>query len=190
MRKLHRYILDFERAFKYLQVEINESLSKHSGFLKSNFWNEGVFYTELPKNAYIDRIYDFDLSGILPAEDLIEEKQILPDGEIYIPKCIFTTKQELKKFIHEFLKESEQHRCFFWRDNKKKMLTNASTLQDISKNLFIIEPRQPFVLLKSDQTKDESHDDDFYNFEYFIFPAYNGEACIFWTKKSNVIGNC
>jgi len=186
MRKLRRYNLQFNQTEKYLQCLIREIASIYSDILGYNSWEKGDFFTELPRNAYLDRIYDFEWSGIIPADEILEEKQVLQNGDVYIPKCIYTTKGELKKFMMNFLNLGRSHKCYIY-DWEKKHRSVCTCAKDLRSNEFNMKTSDLLIFLHTKSIADEYNKNIMTGFDMCIFPAYDGEAWIFW--KNHILEN-
>lgn len=190
IRTLKQVPLDFDEAFSYILQGITENFPSLEHLFEKFAFKEGSFYTRFPNNAYLDRLYDFNLSGIIPPEEVIEKKRLLSTGEIYIPKCIFTTKRELKHFIFDYLKNNKFHYCFLLSEDKNIHLNENSTLRDIS-NFFLKSNPYAFAIYLMYKNNQESQIDDLEkilnDIEYLIFSAYNGEAELFWERGARSI---
>ena len=180
MRQLKKYDLDFEKAHGYFKAYVLNHIS-HSGeiFKKFNLDN-GHFYTLLPKIAYIDRLYDFDLSGILPAENLLEEKQTLPNGDIYIPRCVFSTVAELKSVLLEYLEQDESHQIMMLSQDETEYLNFKMPSKSIKKVISYFTERKLYLICLFKNLDIRKRDRILAGTHMFFFPAYDEEAFLVW----------
>lgn len=209
MKKTIRHELDFEKTYPYFidHIESESYLSKM--ILNEIDFKQGVFFTILPGNANIEKVYKFREGEINPSESTgeIHYNQItkLP----FILQRIVTMDNELSKFIAKFLKENNP--CVIVEDVMRKptekkleikgvdllfngnevyyILNSNTSKQSIYKVIRKANPIWHFLavliqgsIIPINLTIEKIHKvlDDV---DYIITGAYDGEAHIFWEKR-------
>jgi hypothetical protein len=180
MRQLIKYDLDFENAHRYFKTYFLNHISDSEQVLKQFNLDNGHFYTLLPKIAYIDRLYDFDLSGILPAENLLEEKQTLPNGEIYIPRCVFSTVAELKSVLFEYVEQDKSNQVMMLSKNETEYLNFKIPSKSIKKLISNFIEREFYLICLFKNLDIRKRDRILAGTHMFFFPAYDEEAFLVW----------
>jgi hypothetical protein len=126
-REIKRYDLDYEKTFSYFTNHIiyGKALSKH--VLKTANLNTGKFFTFLPSNAALKRLYDFN-HGIIPSTPYgMQRYEIKNTGETFHPTQVVNMDRECSLFISAFLNQNPKHYCFV----ENYMLTSDSPFASI-----------------------------------------------------------
>lgn len=194
--ELNKYSLDFEKAYPYFIDRIKwKSLSL--GILNKVNFKEGSFFTLLPLNARVDRLYHFK-GGIHP-----------PNPRIDNFEPITTLNHELSVFIHKFLSLNNLRFAVIENIYGKKGDTELEieelTTQYVKEEVYYIIPPNAstnsiwraiengeevwhFLAILLDGIKIDSFDESRYeeicsHIRYIITTAYDGEGYIFWEKN-------
>jgi hypothetical protein len=99
-REIKKHHLDFEKTIHYFidHIEADKTLSQKI-VEKMNF-NQGIFYTFLPSNAEISKLYDFPCGGIIPPIPYGSRTyKIEGVSESFHPKKIITMDRECSEII-------------------------------------------------------------------------------------------
>jgi hypothetical protein len=109
-REIKKHRLNFEKTFVYFidHIECGKTLSQRVAE-KINF-KQGAFYTFLPSNAEISRLYDFTCGGIIPPIPYgTRTYKIEGVSENFHPQKIITMDRECSEIISAYTKEKEQN---------------------------------------------------------------------------------
>lgn len=210
MKKLNKYKLDYDLAWKYTQDTLDEANTLSSELLKIIPFEDGSFFTLLHDGANIERLYEFKAGIILPDQQLIVTEN---NGSYSI---IPTIRDELSELMLKTIK-FEDDLCFFFDDvtrspkEKHIDLFDARGLfyvdesyymlnaRNISKKLIIdcLNTSNAFwhslcVLTKTYFSTKELDMKKIHeiclNTQLIMVGAYDGESYIFWEKKgSNIL---
>lgn len=215
MRKLVKISLDEKKTTDYFYSHLN------SGNLLSDIisemidFNDGVFFTLLPKESLQEKIYSFSFGGIIPSTSYGEEKYFVRClNEEVLPMQVKTVDEELSSFMFEYLHKDASN-CAILEDVlanatdpslKKKsvdvilnrsevyyFLNERSSIADVFQAIRLSSHSWHFVAILSKQlseppkTIDEYFRSQCVNCQYIIVGAYDGEAYIFWER--NVINS-
>lgn len=179
LRTLIKYSLEWDRGVSYWSSFLIPSIES-LGHDSTDFdFSLGSFYTELPGNARLDRLNDFTLSGIIPSTPLFDEEKVLSNDDVYAPRCIFSTREEMKRSIYEYLQSDTCNRVHVYFENKIEEFNSSYTIKEIAFEICMTRPGEPFIAVFSCQ-----HKCDIPIFKQkitrIICTAYNGEAFINW----------
>jgi len=179
MRTLTKHPIEFDIGMSYWTDFLVPSIQMLEDDSSGFDFKRGSFYTELPENAYLDRINDFNLSGIIPAKPLEDEKIELSNGEIYIPRCIFSTREEMKRLIYEYLQMNLQNKLHIYFKDEIAEFNSSHTIKEIAYGICMTRPGEQFVGIFSHQ---ENTFAPLFQQQIsrIICTAYNGEAFINW----------
>lgn len=209
--EIKKHHLDFEKTIRYFidHIEADKTLSQKI-VEKTNF-NQGMFYTFLPSNAEISRLYDFSCGGIIPP---------IPYGSCtykiegvsnnFHPQQIITMDRECSEIISTYTKETEQNCAVIenymlepksphtYIKNVKMVPYGKEVYYFLDKNNSIEEIyttvrkssevwHSLFVLTRINIPlvfDDEAMNRICENTKFVIAGAYDGESYIFWEKSS------
>lgn len=107
MKKLHKHLLNPEPTLEYFKSSIDETNLISSTLLKTYNYKDGSFFTLLPADADLTKIYDFD-SFILKQNPLIEYGDGAKKSKYQI---IPTIREELSEFLMGKIKNSKSMSC-------------------------------------------------------------------------------
>jgi len=183
MRDLCKHLLNFESCLTYWNNFILSRIKKLEEESRNFTFMDGSFFTELPHYAYLDRIYDFTQSGIIPALPVIEEKIVLDNGSLFIPRCIFSTREEQKRMIFDFLQDDPHNKLTVYFENDRADCNSNYTLKKLGYDIFMKGSDEPFVgvLGKEKYSNSNSFKQDI---SRIFCTAYNGEAFINWESRN------
>lgn len=122
MKNLDQHSLDSDRTFEYVKSVLEEVNELSIELLENLDFKLGHFFTYLPSDARIERIYEFSCGGILP-EGINKEITVL--GKKYQAEIINNLQNELKCFIINKLREEKYLSCILddvLRDKNDKSL--------------------------------------------------------------------
>lgn len=96
---MNSYNLDSKKTMLFFKKQIYCTNSLSNAIFRFMQINEGQFFTFLPENAHIEKLYNFEEGGIIP------ENKVITDEGIKIK--IVTTKPYLEKFIRNYLNKRD-----------------------------------------------------------------------------------
>lgn len=110
-RRLIQHELDFEKAFTFFCASLNDVNILCSHLLKVIDFKEGKFFTLLPREANIERLYEFETGCILPQNPI--QVQLTSSGDISTYSFIPTIKCEIVEFLYDKIKNSNKEIAIF-----------------------------------------------------------------------------
>jgi len=110
MKQLNKHKLNFTTVFKYVQFNLYNVNTLSSELLKFINFNHGNFFTLLPNDANIERLYNFETGLILPQNS--EKKYVPSEGEDAY-SVIPTIRNELSELILKEIKSNNRLSCVF-----------------------------------------------------------------------------
>ncbi len=211
IRDLRKYTLDFKITYDYISSILKDGNTLSSTLLKKIDFNRGSFFTLLPKEAKISRIYQFSYGGIIPPKDVGYKPQYVKNlQKKFTPLYVQTLREELVHFINSFLSKNKNFVCIFedviktssdkdlldeykiFYENEVYYLIDYfhKTNELISKILHECEEVWHFVSIV---TEAKSIVDKkltvniikqmIQNIKLIIIGAYDGEGYLFWEKQ-------
>lgn len=108
---LNRYSLEYEKTSVYVkdQLESGNTLSRE--LLKSLDFEQGQFFTLLPLNANLKRVYKFPFGGILEQNEI--QDYINESGSKSYFSWTPTIKEDLSQFLLKKMKLKSTYACLF-----------------------------------------------------------------------------
>ncbi len=110
MREIKKHNLDLDKTISYFIDHIKCGKTLSEKVIKKTDFQQGNFFTLLPVDAELDRLYAFSYGGIIPAVScgiLACEVKGYPDG--FHPQQVITMDQELSEFISSYVKTSPNY---------------------------------------------------------------------------------
>lgn len=213
MKQLNKHELNFDPSWNYVKHNLDKTNALSSELLKLLDFKKGGFFTLLPNNANIQRIYEFEAGVILP-QNPIEEYFISGKRATY--SITPTINDELSDLILKYIQSKDKlccvfddtlrsptakhhmdlfHECGLFCGNEVYYLLEKST---ISKELIIrcLRASNSFwhslcVFTKTDFTDVvdkklslEKIKDICLNTDLIMLGAYDAEGYIFWEKQN------
>ncbi len=213
MRKIKKYNLDYDKTIRYFIEHIKCGKTLSQKVIEKIDFRQGNFFTFLPANAELDRLYAFSYGGIIPAVScgiLACEVEGYPEG--FLPQQVITMDQELSEFIANYTKISLKHCAVvenvimepgekFVNIKKVKMapyqqevyyiLDRENSIdqiyQTIRKSSQVWHFLSILTLLentKRSSLETDKLDDICENAKFIVVGAYDGEGYVFWEKSS------
>jgi hypothetical protein len=105
MKTLKKQELDYSRAAVYVVDNLRETSTLSERLLKIVDFKNGNFFTLLPEDANLERLYEFEAGEILPQSPV--EIQRTSHGEISTYTWIPTLEEELSDFIFKKIKNNK-----------------------------------------------------------------------------------
>ncbi|MFZ0564653.1 MAG: hypothetical protein WAM28_00425 [Chlamydiales bacterium] len=109
-REIEKHYLDFEKTIAYFidHIECKKTLSQK--IVKKTNFHAGIFYTYLPSNAVISRLYAFSYGGIIPPIPYgTHTYRIEGVSEHFHPQQIRTMDRECSEIISAYTNKDEQN---------------------------------------------------------------------------------
>lgn len=214
MKKVNRYELDFERAINYVKENLDGVNILSQELLDSINLKQGFFFTLLPEDAHLDRIYEFKTGGVLQ-QNPTEEYFISGTRSTFSE--IPTIQEELAHFIlkrkgrnlnfclvfddvtrystDEYLSQLYDNHGFFYKKEVYYFLTGKDINFDLTSKC--IEESNAIwhslcVLANFDlqttvgrELSIKNIQDICLNTELLIVGAYDGEGYVFWERNQS-----
>lgn len=215
MKKTCKHELDFEKTYRYFidHIECESALSKK--ILNEIDFKQGIFFTILPENAILDKLYKFREGEINPPESTGEIHYNKITKLPFILQRIITMDKELSKFIAKFLKKNENP-CVVIEDVMREPTEKDLKIKDVdlafngTEVYYILKPNTPEqsiykAIRKADaiwhfltvlthgsnfltNLTEENFSTVLSSINYIVTGAYDGEAHIYWEKRhKNII---
>ncbi len=202
--------LDFDKTFPYFidHIDCGKSLSRKVA--KEVDFSKGRFFTFLPFDAIVERVYDFSYGGIMPTV-CIGNKFCLAENEEFYPRQVITADQSCSEFIKNYLQEKSENLAVLenymlnssniknkfeclsvgkYEDEVYFVLRKHHSLQDIYKSIRMCSLSWRFFAVLTNCKKKTMlclSDSDFQeicdNLRFVIAGAYDGEGYVFWEKQ-------
>lgn len=208
--EVKKYYLDFAKTYPYfIQQILWKQLSKK--IVDKVPLTHGKFYTILPENAFIEKMYEFSAGWIIPPKPTGEIDSTI-EGVKFNVHRVKTLREELCHFFHAFLKKSNENKVIieftsgdyltknidikgvktiFFKDEVYFILDHKSSFDSIelAVNKGCDDWHALIVLLnKSSELPVNLNDQDLENICSNVFQvvttAYDGESYLFWEKNS------
>lgn len=213
MFKLIRVSLDFQPTLEYAKNQLEGGMILPSTLLRSINFQQGSFFTLLPKDANFNRIYQFTEGEILIQNPI---QQYEYKGEIAAYSRTPTLDQELAEYIDQMIQSNSNLTCLF--EDVCYTMKTSSTSFYLEKNALYTNNDQLFYLVNYKSSSPEflekcikrAHANwyslailseyspqkkelDFEEIKEFcqqlkmiILGAYDSEGYIFWEKQNNI----
>jgi hypothetical protein len=110
MKHLNKHKLDFFPTWKYVQDALDNANTLSLELLSYVNFKDGFFFTLLPPDANIERIYEFESGMVLHQNP---EQICFIAGEKSTYAIIPTIRDELSRLILEDIKSKDQLSCIF-----------------------------------------------------------------------------
>ncbi len=108
-RKVHKHVLDTEKTIFYFfdHIKCGKVLSER--ICKKIDFTQGSFFTILPENAFLERLFEFEC-GIIPSIPYGDKTyRIKGRSEPFHPTQVITMDRECSEFIAGFLRENPKN---------------------------------------------------------------------------------
>jgi len=215
MKKLKKYRLNSEITLKYIIYNLEGGNVLSHEILKSIESNEGHFFTLLPHDANIERLYEFEAGVILPQNP---EIKCFTNGREESYSITPSIKNELEHIIYNELKNNPKYSClfedllnspksshseffklnnliFFYHQEVYYLVTHENLKKNnISKCLhnsnalwhsLCVVSKANYKSLKDQKITLNQIHEISTHAELVIVGAYDGEGYIFWEKKGS-----
>lgn len=213
-RDIKKYSLDFEKTFSYFvdHVQCGKTLSKK--IIEQIDFHKGIFFTYLPLNVDLDKIFQFSYGGIIqPTSYTNKVFQLQGHIEGFNPKQVVTMDFECSEFISCYTKEfycnyaiienymlepedfhaniknvkmiPYEKEVYYFLDNKNSTKEIYETIRKSGEVWHSLA-----VLTEIENTLPASLNNDVLNqicknIKFVIAGAYDGEGYVFWKKQIN-----
>lgn len=211
-RIIKKYHLEFKKTFPYFVEHIGCGKTLSKTIVNNIDFNKGNFFTILPIDVEIDRLYNFQYGGIItPIPYGNETYKIEGFAEEFHPLEVITMDSECSEFILEYLKKSIDNFAIFENyiseindpyvkiENvdiiplKKEIyyyLDKNNSLEEIYKTIRKSTQVWHSLIVLSKIIDKKLENLNFKNLlkiikhtKFLITSAYDGEAHIFWEKN-------
>ena len=108
-KNLGRYYLEYDQTVNYFKEHINSGRILSQIVLSEIDFKNGKFFTFLPNNAFLERIYNFEI-GIIPVIP-IQEEHPNEDLKNFNNGVVLTTIDECSSAILDFLNFQRENCC-------------------------------------------------------------------------------
>lgn len=187
----------FDRTYEYFIDHIKDGNTLSKTVVQNVDFRNGVFFTFLPENANIDRLYEFQYGGIIP------QNISQPSTQGVTPRNAFT------QFIAKYLKKTGNPSVIFedllaepqYKYLKDEPIPLAFKEKEV---YYVLKPGASEELMYrgtgtaenfwhylcvftlhweySELLSEENFNTIYKNLQYIVTSAYDGESYIFWKK--------
>jgi hypothetical protein len=147
MKKLKKHKLNFDRAKNYIIDNLIGASALSNELINSIDFKNGCFFTLLPDDATIERIYEFAFGGILTQSSL-EEYYINGNKANY--SITPTIEEELSKSILKEIK-NKSYECIF----DDVIRTSADKPDNLFNKIGLVYENQVYYLIENTQASFE-----------------------------------
>jgi hypothetical protein len=98
MQKLFKHPLEFERLYSYFKDRLEKANELSSEVLNQVNFHDGYFFTLLPDDANLERIYELEGGLVLPQNPEMPDKSGTSTYQI-IP----TIQEEMSEYLYQIL---------------------------------------------------------------------------------------
>ncbi len=209
--KIIKHRLDFNKTYPFFidHIKCDKTLSQE--VVKRIDFKQGDFFTILPKNAVISRLYKFSEGGIIPLLVLEGETRFNLSGVAFTPREIRSTDDDLVGFTIKYLKTNSKRFLFvdsynespndshmgientkplFYKSEVHYVLDQDNSANEIKNAIYksdVIWHSLILLVEKFDEFPSYFDDDIFSQIcskiKYVILGAYDGESYIIWQKR-------
>ena len=139
-RKIKKYHLDFEKTILYFLEQVGSGETLSEVLVEKKFFNQGHFYTILPENIEINKIYDFE-SGIISPVAYGNQEYYVKDYGFFHPQQVVTMDEDFSGFISMYLKNSDCSAVFdnFYLEPHRARIENVKMIPYDNEVYFILE---------------------------------------------------
>lgn len=110
MKGIKKHSLDFNKTISYFVDHISNERMLSKRIIETIDFHQGIFFTLLPFNAELDRLYEFSYGGIIPAIPYgTELYDIKGCQEAFHPQKVVTMDHALSAFIATYAKLKPQN---------------------------------------------------------------------------------
>lgn len=110
-KDLTRYNLEYKKSMVYLSDQLLAGNTLSHELLNMLNFGKGQFYTLLPNDAALEKIYEFSSGGVLPQNEILEG--VNNSGQKYYYSETPTIKNELSEFIMKKMMRKDTSICLF-----------------------------------------------------------------------------
>lgn len=208
--KINKIHLNHEQTYNYFIDHIDYHMLGKTILDRVNFEN-GMFFTILPKNANIDRLYLFPYGGILPPISTVQLQHTESSKHFLTPNKIKNMDNELCKWIENFIARNPKNIAFVedtsaaptdpylqknevdffsYEQEVYYILSQTVDTKLINKTILLAGAVWHFLTIFTQKPENLSPNLTKENFEemcdnltFIVAGAYDGEGYIFWEKK-------
>jgi hypothetical protein len=211
MREIKKTFLDYKKTLFYFMNHMGcgKTLAKKMSE-KIDFF-QGIFFTFLPSNAKLDKLYEFSYGGIIPSVpygNQVYEMEGYPNG--FIPEQVTTMDNNLSEFISNYVKKNAENcaivenvilelsdihanikgvkmipyekEVYFYLDEKNSIDQIYKTIRRSSQSWHFFSILTELENKKMQSMNAYDLDRICDNSKFIIVGAYDGEGYIFWEK--------
>jgi len=213
MKQLNKHKLNFDPTWKYVKNNLEKATTLSAELLNLLDFKNGHFFTLLPNDANIKRLYEFEGGVILPQNP---EQEYFVSGKRATYSIIPTIRKELSELILKKIESKDKLCCvfddvvriptdkhmalfhsygLFYKNEvyyllEKNKISNELIIQCLrASNAFwhslCVLSKIDFKCEDSKKLDLEKIKDICLNADLIIIGAYDGEGYIFWEKSSS-----
>src|SRR5690348_16358179 len=110
MRKIKKHKLDYKKTFPYFidHIKCGNTLSRK--IIERVDLSQGSFFTLLPADSKLERLYEFLYGGIIPTTPYGDKVYMIknyPNG--FYPQQVITMDKTLSEFITNYIRNNRKH---------------------------------------------------------------------------------
>ncbi len=110
MRRIKNYPLDFDKTLPYFLEQLKAGNSLSNQVKNELNLKNGSFFTLLPNDIEINKLYEFSLGGIISPIPYGDQAYFIENSsQFFYPQQVITMDHELSKFIADFISKKISH---------------------------------------------------------------------------------
>lgn len=211
MKKIIKHSLDFDKVYPYFIKQISCGNALSQKVIKEIDFKKGIFFTFLPDNAVLERLYEFRFGGIIPLKYKDKLHYTQNTNMPFFPGYFTTMDRKLSSFIFKFL-EKNKDLFVIMEDIVKKAEDKDIEIKGadlVFKNedvLYVLKPNVSKYLIHktislithvwhylavftrgsytSLELTEKNLNEICNTAEYIVTSAYDGEGYVYWQKQS------
>lgn len=210
-RNIKKINLDFNKTIPYFKEHIACGNTLSEKVIEKNDFSNGNFFTLLPEDAVLTRLYEFAAGGIIPPIPY-GDKEYFVEGlsEPFHPQQVITIKYELSEFIKFYLDKQFKNstivenvilepeslhvniknvETIHFNKEVYYYLNDTNSIDDILETITYSDEIWHFLavltVLENKPTsflENKDFDEICDHIKFIIAGAYDGEGYIFWEK--------
>ena len=211
-REIKKHHLDFEKTISYFIDHIQCGKTLAERIVEKVKFNQGSFYTFLPSNAEISRLYEFPYGGIIPPIPYGNRTYKIEGlTENFHPQQVITMDRECSEFISSYVKSGTKN-CAILEDYNLESDSPHANMQNVKMTPY---GKEVYYFLNKNNSIEEVYktmrtsirvwhslcvltqindvlvldnevlDQICNNAKFVITGAYDGEGYVFWEKNTS-----
>ena len=209
MKNLHKHFLDNEKTFSFFSDSLENANTLSSEVLNSIAFKDGHFFTLLPEDANLERLYEFKWGAILPQNPRIRHensngyysiKPTIREELSFLIREKIISNDNLISIFDNFLSkkleksQSERYLSLYYQKEIYHVGTKSNVSTEVIKSYLWVSnafwhslcilTRIDIQYFENEKLSLEDIVKICQNAELIFIRAYDGEGYVFWEKHS------